>query len=55
MKWDVPAFHILREDEEAQRYWVFINRKEEISEQNYANLYKKEFEKFQRIIKINNF
>lgn len=55
MKWDVPAFYNLREDEEAQRYWVFINRKEEISEQNYANLYKEKFEQFQRIIKTDNF
>lgn len=50
MQWEVPAFHTYREDANAQKYYVHVARAGEISETQYAELYKEEFEHFKNII-----
>lgn len=47
MQWDVPSFHKLRENEDTERYWVYVNNNgAELSEADYAKMYKDKFEEF---------
>ena len=50
MKWDVPAFCTLREDEKAHRYWVFKSKKGELSTAEYAKMYQEKFNQFKQVI-----
>lgn len=49
--WEVPEFHTLKETGYLERYWVYKKERNEISETQYAELHRNEFEKFLTILK----
>lgn len=50
MEWEIPAFHTLREDECADRYWVYVNYKGDVSEAQYAKTYADEFNEIKKLL-----
>lgn len=51
MNWEVPAFHTLRETEHYERFWVCKIGRKEISEAQYAEMYRQDFEKLLTLLK----